>query len=342
MKNIIRNFKSPLLASLIFISVLFIQEFVLRFVLPDFNPNHHIRFNKATDTSPALGVQNATFRLVKNSGDYNVTVRFNEHGFRDTKNIKEARIDDWILVGDSFSMGWGVEQSQRVSEFLEKRISRKVYNISIPTDINGYKALIKYAESRGAKIRNVIVAVNMQNDLANYGVGAKTPPKIKALSKQEETPLLQPIKNYLIKNSCFYFSMTSIISQNKFLRKIALKTGLMVSLDQIPRRQINNSTIRSTVKSLKSMTNRYKLIVLVVPTRAIWIGKNLEEEKKIHEMFLSELKKQKIDFIDMRKYQEQNKKPMSYHFKNDGHWTPKGHLLAASAISAKFFSNNRP
>ena len=84
MKNIIRKFKSPLLASLIFISVLFIQEFVLRFVLPDFNPNHHIRFNKSTDTSPALGVKNATFRLVKNSGDYNVTVRFNEHGFRDT------------------------------------------------------------------------------------------------------------------------------------------------------------------------------------------------------------------------------------------------------------------
>ena len=35
------------------------------------------------------------------------------------------------------------------------------------------------------------------------------------------------------------------------------------------------------------MTNRYKLIVLVVPTRAIWIGKHLEEEKKVHEMFIS-------------------------------------------------------
>ena len=99
MKNIIRNFKSPLLASLNFISVLFIQEFVLRFVLPDFNPNHHIRFNKATDASPALGVQNATFRLVKNSGDYNVTVRFNEHGFRDTKNIKEdGTLTDYIKL----------------------------------------------------------------------------------------------------------------------------------------------------------------------------------------------------------------------------------------------------
>ena len=65
-------------------------------------------------------------------------------------------------------------------------------------------------------------------------------------------------------------------------------------------------------------------------------------EKRIHESFISELKKQKMDFIDMRKYQEQNKKPMSYHFKNDGHWTQKGHQLAASAISAKFFSNNRP
>ena len=151
MKNIIKTFTSPLLASLIFISVLFIQEFVLRFVLPDFNPNHHIRFKKATNTTPVIGVENGTFRLIKNSGDYNVTVRFNEHGFRDTKNIKEAKIDDWIMVGDSFSMGWGVEQGDRVSEFLEKKIKRKVYNISIPTDITGYKALIKYAESRGAK-----------------------------------------------------------------------------------------------------------------------------------------------------------------------------------------------
>ena len=93
-------------------------------------------------------------------------------------------------------MGWGVEQSQRVSDFLEKKISRKVYNISIPTDINGYKALIKYAESRGAKIRNVIVAVNMQNDLANYEVDAKAPTKIKALSKQKETTRRQSLRKY--------------------------------------------------------------------------------------------------------------------------------------------------
>ena len=57
---------------------------------------------------------------------------------------------------------------------------------------------------------------------------------------------------------------------------------------------------------------------------------------KENSLKLSLSQKQKIDFIDMRKHQEQNKKPMSFHFKNDGHWTPKGHLLAASAISANF------
>ena len=37
------------------------------------------------------------------------------------------------------------------------------------------------------------------------------------------------------------YKIINIISQNKFFREIALKTGLMVSLDQIPKRQINRS-----------------------------------------------------------------------------------------------------
>jgi hypothetical protein len=56
----------------------------------------------------ALGPAGAERRLYKNSGDYDVRVRFNRHGLRDQRDIADARPDDVVFVGDSFTFGWGV------------------------------------------------------------------------------------------------------------------------------------------------------------------------------------------------------------------------------------------
>ena len=36
---------------------------------------------------------------------------------------------------------------------------------------------------------------------------------------------------------------------------------------------------------------------------------------------------------------EKNKLPLKYHFKNDGHWTPEAHQIAAKALEAKIITN---
>ncbi|MGY8991371.1 MAG: hypothetical protein ACKVHL_07260, partial [Rhodospirillales bacterium] len=132
---------SPWQRCLIFVAAgivsLFVAEHAVRFTQPELNPSHHIRFVPATDTRPILGPSNSTFRQIKNTGDYNVMIRFNALGFRDDQNVATAQPKDFILVGDSYTFGWGIKEKQRISERLELMLKRRVFNISIPTGFNG-------------------------------------------------------------------------------------------------------------------------------------------------------------------------------------------------------------
>ena len=83
---------------IIVFGAILIQEWGVRFVLPDFNPNNHVRFEPPTEILPPLGPRNKHLRLVKNSGDYNVSVAFNRHGLRDSKDISVAKKDDVVLL----------------------------------------------------------------------------------------------------------------------------------------------------------------------------------------------------------------------------------------------------
>jgi hypothetical protein len=74
---------------------LFAAEHAVRFAQPELNPNSHIRFVPATDTRPVLGPPNSTFRQIKNTGDYNVMIRFNALGLRDDQNVAKARPKDF-------------------------------------------------------------------------------------------------------------------------------------------------------------------------------------------------------------------------------------------------------
>jgi hypothetical protein len=314
-----------------------VQEFAVRFALPDFNPNNHLRFNPGNGTLPVLGPRNKMFRLVKNSGDYNVLVTFNQYGLRDSEDVKFAKAEDVIVVGDSFAFGWGVKESERVSEQLEQRLGRKVYNIATPNDVTGYGKLLNYAKFIGAKAENVVVLFNMYDDINDYDT-ALTPVSPLALSKRVESSSqwnLRLVKEFLLANSSLYFLTTSVITQTDWLRRIALKLGLVVPLSAMGKRSISKQSIASTINHLKKITRGINSIVLLVPNRGIWIGNNQTHERKIHRQFVSALTKEKIRFLDMRTILEREGNPMRYHFDNDGHWRPLGHHLAASALAKR-------
>lgn len=57
-----------------------------------------------------------------------VTISINEEGFRETAKLEGHKI---LAIGDSFTFGWGIEQSLTWVELLERSIGQPIYNMGI-------------------------------------------------------------------------------------------------------------------------------------------------------------------------------------------------------------------
>src|SRR5262245_8364736 len=102
---------------------LLLFEFLVRLVFPIYDPSCHVTFDRLPDGTP-IGPRGAVLRQAKNTGDYDVEVRFNDLGFRDEKLLSKATKADLFVVGDSFAFGWGVSTEDRFSNRLEIILNR--------------------------------------------------------------------------------------------------------------------------------------------------------------------------------------------------------------------------
>ena len=317
---------------------LLVQEYAVRLALPAFDPAGHLRFAAPVGDLPALGPRNETHRLVKNSGDYDVTVQFNRHGLRDRRDIAQATEEDIVVVGDSFAFGWGVEADERFSRVLEARTGRRVFNVSAPADIDGYEKLLDYATAQGAKIGSVVIALNMTDDLQDYDAPKPQPAAAPSATRPPGLGLRQ-VKEFLLGNSALYFMVTSLVQRVGWLREILVRTGLIIPLSQVSRRDIDTGVIRSTARRLAALARRFDITVLVIPNRGLWLGSQRDNESRIHDELIAALRAAGLRLIDMRPIQEKDGAPMRYHFVNDGHWRPIGHVLAGEALARQLGGN---
>jgi hypothetical protein len=164
-----KKFINPIIFLSSNILSLLLLEFLIRIILPVYDPSGMLEFYQNQDGVP-LARENSISRQWRNTGDYNVAVRINQYGFRDSKDLSLSTVNDIFVVGDSFSFGYGVEEDERYSNLLETKLNTPIYNISIPTDFDGYEKLIAYAQKNGATINHLIIGVTMENDLANYAI----------------------------------------------------------------------------------------------------------------------------------------------------------------------------
>ena len=310
-------------------------ELGVRLLFPAFDPSGHVRFIAGSGTRPTLGPANASLRQVKNSGDYDVNVEFNCHGFRDKKDFLAGRAEDVFVVGDSFSFGWGVEARDRYSNRLADLSNLKVFNISIPGNLEHYEKLLSFVAAEGACVGRVVLGLTMENDIIDYAPKPAGRQRKEGGEPEDSGLVLASVKGFLLRNSAAYFFATSAIHRSPALKSMAVKLGLVVSnLSGVHRSKYRPAAVASSLSILKRLSRRYPITVLLIPSRALWIGPDQADARRIHEAVLAGLKSAGIGVVDLRPRFERGGAPLSFHFANDGHWNPSGHGVAARELSA--------
>ena len=314
------------------IAGLLLVEVLARAVAPAYNPSGHVALMRLPDGT-AVGPPNVTRRQVKNTGDYDVLVRFNASGFRDAKPIGTSTADSIFVVGDSFGFGWGVDEGRRFSNVLEDRIGRPVFNISEPgTDFDGYDRLIHYAEANGAHIGTLVVSACMENDLREYGSDADDP-------EQWDLAPVAGAKAYLTEHSAVYLLVTAVIHRTPWLEHAAARTGLLVpNLAAIAESDSYEKALISSAARLRRLVAGRRAVILIVPSRALWAGTDAHRRQvaRTHERFVGLLRQAGLTVVDVRERFERTGNPLGLHFVSDGHWTAAGHTIAADALLEQF------
>jgi len=316
---------------------LLVSEYSVRLAVPKYDPAGHIAFFVDPATGIQLGKPNSKTRQIKNSGDYDVEVVFNRHGLRDSRDVANGRAENLYVVGDSFAFGWGVKQDERFSSVLENLTGRQVYNIATTENFDGYERLLAYSAGQGAKIRDVILAINMIDDVQDYGAASKK--TARSLAKPVPEPpvaiTLQRVKQFLITHSALYFLATSAIGSIDVLRRVLIRLGFVKTLNAVTGGRPGDLAVRSTADRILALSKRYNLTVMLIPSRGIWVGGNRQATADAHTKFGDELRRRGLAVIDMRSVMEATGNPMGFHFLNDGHWRPRGHALAAQTLADK-------
>jgi hypothetical protein len=301
-----------------------LAEGLTRFFLPAFDPSGRFEFRHRVG-SLSLGQPGIKQRQVKNTGDYDVAVNINRHGLRDTKDIARATADDLIVVGDSVAWGWGVEASDRFSDRLQAMTGRRVFNLATPTDLAGYEALLAYAKSLGAQIGQVIVAVSLETDLGSYSAVAE---------RAEDRTQTADWKQWLAERSAAYLLLTTMVHQTPGLKALAVRAGAIVpNLEGMARNSYDAEAIEASAGKLQGLSTRHRLLVVLVPSRALWVGGNRAVEDRIHTALAAALAERGVALLDLRPLFEASGAPLGFHFATDGHWNARGHRLAAEAIA---------
>lgn len=322
-----------------FVGATFVAEYSVRLTLPKYDPAGHVSFYTDSVTGVLLGRPNSRTRQIKNSGDYDVEIAFNRHGLRDRRDIANGTARDLYVLGDSFAFGWGVEESERFSSLLEKLTDRRVYNIATTANLDGFERLLDFAAKQGAVIRDVVLAINMIDDVQNYDTApAPAPTRPKPLATGFS---IQGAKEFLLKNSAFYFLATSAIGSIDLVRQTFIRLGLVKTLKAVAGGVPGDRAVRSTADRIVALSEAYNLTVMIIPSRGLWVGNKQKETAAAHRRFSEALIRRGLDIVDMRPVMEATGDPMQFHFRNDGHWVPKGHVLAARELARRISRRQR-
>jgi hypothetical protein len=290
---------------------------------------------------------------------FNIRVRTNSLGFRDKEYqfSRQAGIKRVIVLGDSFTWGWGVEQEETFCGVAAREMKNTEF---INLGQAGYGTVQEYLLFKKLGIKfspDFTVLAFFVNDVYdNYDAGSLKKPLFRLeggnlVLKRRPKPFKSAINHFLQKNFLLYnfidyrFAMLKQLTkrfnvidvpEDYFYKNYLEKTSAAWDLTDAFLIKLNEET-------------RHRLLIMYIPDRLqieketyhkMLTALNLEE-KKIDVLHPNKILKRfsedhGIPFLDLTPFfRKANEKGVPIYFKRDGHLTKEGNELVGQQLREK-------
>lgn len=274
---------------------------------------------------------------------------------------KKQGITRIIVLGDSFTAGFGVEQNETYPSQLEKNLNEQGKKVEVwNAGIDGYSPDVEYLQLKkiitdikpdivllGFYVGNDVLDIERnQQEYAENGKLIKIITPIATvknnqlqLIENEKNPYKPSLKTYLdivlLRTSHFYRLIKNRIDTEMLS---LLQNANIVSWEKT----------NATLSSLSNLSKQYhsQFYIVIIPPRAQVAEKEWKNlQKKIknisfiqpQQKLLNICSEQNISCVDLLPELKNTKKQLYYTY--DAHFTPSGHRLTAEIIS-KNLSNS--
>ena len=318
-----------------------IAELTLRVIYPqweDFSVNRFVQTEYVPDYGIVFtGRPGFDGYFAQNNDDFRAHIRINDAGLRNDEPVTAADNRVWVL-GDSMTFGWGVERDEMYSSRLNDMLPIQTYNVASPgTDVCGYEALTKRMPS-DVKAAGVIVGLILENDILAYDCQA-LPKEI--VPDKNWSPSLTWLKGYLTRHLALYNFLSVSVKRVDVLREGLIAIGAIKrehAYRALPAEEQIRKNIESTASELQNLRSLFDpttpFLIAVIPSR-FEINNDDQAFKALRLEMLSAIKAKGLSALDL--YPAFSQHPLlETHFAHDGHWSPRGHQLAAETISTAF------
>ncbi len=290
------------------------------------------------------------------SFEWDVMIKINSKGFRDSEDIYKNNEEKVLILGDSFTEGFGISQEKTFPKMLQQMLKDNGKKISVlNAGITGNN-LVDYLEiyynyfQSDPKIETIIIALFVGNDLTdNYNLR-----KVQDLQKKKK---IFVIKNFAARNSTLYNIINRFIKSNIEIRTIFTKFGFMKERKGLlSNYDIKNTLLDKKVKfstdliiDLKKKIKNKKILVTIIPSKEqiddeYWKLLNQTQKNKNSildrnlptRLIENQLKKYQVDTINFNtKFNLIKNNNIPIYFKYDPHTNEYGHEIMALEIFKK-------
>lgn len=286
--------------------------------------------------------------FAQNNGDFRHAIKINAAGLRNDEPVSAADGRVWML-GDSMTFGWGVERIDTFTAKTQFLSGLKTYNVAGPgNDVCAYQALADRM-SDAARPGAVVVGLIVENDVQVYDCREQARQHAAVNNATDESSFrsLAAVKYALTGYSALYNVVVTSVKRVPWVVEGLTGLGLVARhhqtrnvFDKRELSQRSRTTAKEVARIREFLPPGTKFVVVVVPARF-----ELRDEhalfKKARLGVVGALRDTGVSVIDL--YDRFKKAGFtSTHLVHDGHWSPRGHLVAARAISDWLKANFDP